>query len=149
MLIGPWRSYSWLTIEVCATSASMMLGTPCNCQQSIIDALVAQTSMVKQEYDLKGRIKIVDPDDQDELAVVAGTLEGHKSPDHFHSMILNWWVAGGAARIQLPVGMALNGDGIRRIGERMGGGVALGGQAARVAVGVVGGQAAWVRRRYS
>jgi hypothetical protein len=112
---------------------------------SIRDALVAQCSMVKYELDQSGRIRIVDPDEQDQLAAAAGTLEGRKSPDHFHSLILYWWIAGNVGRGIRPKSGSPIPTGIKRLGSS--------GQAQRSmtpnAPQTRGpGQAGWVKRRY-
>jgi len=112
---------------------------------SIRDALVAQCSMVKYELDQSGRIRIVDPDEQDQLAAAAGTLEGRKSPDHFHSLILYWWIAGNLGRGVKPKSGSPIPSGIKRLGSS--------GQAQRSmtpnAPQTRGpGQAGWVKRRY-
>ena len=120
-----------------------------NLPEHITNPLVAQTSMIKQEYDSKGRIRIIDPDEQDELEIAAGTIEGRRSPDHFHAMLLYWWVAGGQARSMIPrAGVPQIPEGVARIGERRGAMGAFVGQARQAAAGVTGGQASWVRRWY-
>jgi len=70
---------------------------------TFLEALIGQVSMVKQEFDAIGRIRIVDPDDVDEYAQAAGAIEGRKSPDHFHALLLCWWIAGREQPIITPV----------------------------------------------
>lgn len=120
--------------------------------QSVVDPLIAQTSMVKREMDARGRMRIVDPDEQDPYEMATGSMEGRKSPDHFHALLLYWWIAGGPARAKLPRAQAIL-DRAPRVGEMggfvpAGGGVVAGGQAAGIRAGVVGGQAAMLRRYY-
>lgn len=115
------------------------------------DALMAQCSMVKYELDQSGRIRIVDPDEQDTLAAAAGTLEGRKSPDHFHSLLLYWWVAGNIGRGTKPLSGRPGGGqsiphGIKRLGQsHQTSQAAAHPNAPRIGGG---GQAGWVRRRY-
>jgi hypothetical protein len=71
--------------------------------KGIKDALVAQTSMVRYEMNSAGQIKIIDPDEQDPYAQAAGNIEGRKSPDHFHALLLYWWVAGSLERRVKPM----------------------------------------------
>lgn len=103
--------------------------------------LIAQTSLVKQDYDAQGRLCIVDPDEQDEYAEAAGNIEGKKSPDHFHALLLGWWVAGGGYRrgipragAVLPAGLSTFGEPTTQIGRITAGakGGGVGGQAGRV-----------------
>lgn len=116
----------------------------------VLDALVAQASQVGVEYDVLGRLRLVDPDErEDEAFPGAAEMEGQRSPDHFHALLIYWWVAGKyykpmvprAAVPQIPAHIA-------QIGEpaRAGG---MGAQATRApAAGKVGGQAGAVQRRY-
>jgi phage terminase large subunit len=109
------------------------------------EPLIEQASLMEYEFDVHGRMRLIDPDDQEE---VAGTGEEVKrSPDHFHSLLLLWWRTGYRGRksprsgaLNVPstltqLGMAepqiYNGY-TNRIGQRPG----------------VGGQAAWVATRY-
>jgi hypothetical protein len=68
----------------------------------IRDALIAQASLIRYELDAVGHIRVIDPDDQDELALAAGNVEGRRSPDHFHALLLYWAFAGHALRRQRP-----------------------------------------------
>lgn len=122
-----------------------------NLAAPIKDALIAQCSMVKYELDQSGRIRIVDPDEQDELAAAAGTMEGRKSPDHFHALLLYWWVAGGVGRGAKPMsGKAASGvtipSGIKRLGRSQ----TYTSETTQVTSPRVGkaAQASWVKRRY-
>jgi phage terminase large subunit len=118
-----------------------------NLTPEITDALVAQASMVRTEMDARGRIRIVDPDDEDELAAAAGSLEGRKSPDHFHALLLLWWAASGMAGVKPKAGAVS--PATARIGERRGG-VFVGGPGQRpmAAGGAASGQARSVQRWY-
>jgi hypothetical protein len=119
--------------------------------KALCDALVAQLSMVKTDMDSAGRQKIVDPDEQDEYAVAAGQIEGRKSPDHFHSLLLYWWVASGASKDAPPkAGAATPPSGIKRFGHRVQGPLNGTPNMPRPSGGaVVGGQARHVIGRYS
>lgn len=66
------------------------------------EQLIVQTSMMKVDYDAAGRMRLIDPDEQDELAAAAGQLEGKRSPDHFHSMLMGWWIASGEGTSIVP-----------------------------------------------
>jgi len=68
----------------------------------IRDALIAQASLIRYELDAAGHIRLIDPDDRDELALAAGNVEGRRSPDHFHALLLYWAFAGHALRRQRP-----------------------------------------------
>jgi len=123
--------------------------------RSTRDALMAQTSMVKYEMDAAGRIRIIDPDEQDEYASAAGNIEGKKSPDHFHSLLMYWWVASGAGKALRPMaGKPENiPAGIKRLGNEDGkswggGRTGVGQQIPHSGRPTVGGQAGWVRTRY-
>ncbi len=107
--------------------------------------LIAQTSLVKQDYDAQGRLCIVDPDEQDEYAEAAGNLEGKKSPDHFHALLLGWWVAGGGYRRQIPRAAAVLPPGLSVFGEPT---TQIGRITAGPTGGGVGGQAGRVERWY-
>lgn len=84
--------------------------------KALLDPLIAQASMVKQELDPSGRIRIVDPDEQGEDLLGAAAMEGRRSPDHFHALQLLWWMAGGAGRTQAPRAGAVL-PGITRVGR--------------------------------
>lgn len=112
----------------------------------IREAFIAQASMVTTELTQSGQLRIVDPDEQDEYALAAGTLEGKKSPDHFHSMLLYWWVASGAAMELTPKAFAKIPSGIHRFGQRD---AARKEAALRPMAGSVGGQAAYVRSMHT
>lgn len=116
--------------------------------QHLTSPLMKQLTSEKYEMDVKGRLRLIDPDEQDEVASMIGAEEGRRSPDHLHSLMLYWWVASGQAHVtprvivpQVPVGVA-------RIGERHGGTQIAQGQASRARAGIVGGQGAYVRRWY-
>jgi hypothetical protein len=110
--------------------------------------LLKQLTSEKYEMDIKGRMRLIDPDEQDEVALMIGAEEGRRSPDHLHALLLYWWVAGGQARVQPRVLVPQVPAGIARIGERGGQARVMGGQAAQVRIGTVGGQGAAVRRWY-
>jgi hypothetical protein len=112
----------------------------------ILDPLGAQISMVKQQLDAKGRLKVVDPNDRDDTSDSIGNTEGKKSPDHFHALLLYWWVAGGASRALIPKAGSALPEGLARIGERRA--AMAGAQTSRAAAGMVAGQAAHVQRWY-
>lgn len=112
------------------------------------EQLIVQTSMIKVDYDSAGRMKLIDPDEQDELAKAAGQLEGKRSPDHFHSMLMGWWIASGEGSMIVPkAGRPLEiPGGIHRLGRSSG---ALG-QAVPNApkASKTAAQAGYVRRAY-
>ncbi len=128
-------------------SGSIALG---RLPRHVLDALVAQASQVGIDYDVLGRPRLLDPDErEDEAFPGAAEMEGKRSPDHFHALLIYWWVAGRyykpmtprAAAPQVPAHIA-------QIGEPARGG-GMGAQpGARPAAGKVGGQAGWVQRRY-
>jgi len=119
---------------------------PC---QHLLSPLMKQLTMEKYEMDAKGRYRLLDPDEQDEVAVMIGSEEGRKSPDHFHALILYWWVAAGHARNMPRIVVPQVPSDIARIGERVTVQRRPAGQAAMVRLGSVGGQASQVRRWYS
>lgn len=113
-------------------------------RSGFLEALIGQTSLVKVDYNTKGQMRLVDPDEQDEYAEAAGNVEGKKSPDHFHALLLGWWVSSGAFRGLIPRAGPLVPKGISVLGEPrtqveqiMAGGMRAGG---------VGGQAARIER---
>ena len=60
--------------------------------KEVREPLIEQASLMEYEFDVSGRMRLIDPDDQEE---VAGTGEEVKrSPDHFHSLLLLWWKTG-------------------------------------------------------
>ncbi len=61
--------------------------------ETLLEPLTDQCTMMKYEIDSNGRLRIIDPDEQDEYAAAAGLAEGKKSPDHFHSLMLYCFVA--------------------------------------------------------
>jgi len=83
----------------------------------IRDALIAQASLVRYEFDAVGHIRVIDPDDQDELALAAGNVEGRRSPDHFHALLLYWACAGNALRRQAPSVRTRLPKGVRALGH--------------------------------
>lgn len=113
-----------------------------NLPRAILEPLMGQLALVKGDMDVHGRQRVVDPDEQDDLAAAAGAIEGRKSPDHFHALILGWWVAGGFHRgliprfgPAVPPGITTIGEPTTQIGRIMAGpgqGGQLGGQAAGV-----------------
>lgn len=111
--------------------------------RAFAEALIAQTSLVKVEYDAKGRLRLVDPDEQDPYAEAAGNVEGKKSPDHFHALLLGWWVASGAYRGLIPRAGAVVPKGISVLGEPS---TQVGRIMSGSARGTVGGQAAQIER---
>lgn len=113
--------------------------------------LVEQLVLEEYEYNASGRIRLIDPDEQDEMAEAAGAMEGKRSPDHFHALILFWWAAGEVARHLVPrAGRQPDlPPGAHRVGVPAGQGPVIGsGQAPMVTRGHVAGQAGWVRTRY-
>jgi len=63
----------------------------------ITDPLIAQCSLVRQDIDTTGRIFLVDPDEvQDESLPGTEDVEGKRSPDHFHALMLLWAATGTA-----------------------------------------------------
>jgi hypothetical protein len=124
--------------------------------RTVRDTLIAQASMVKYELDAISRLRVIDPDDQDDLAQTAGVLEGRRSPDHFHALLLYWWIAGNVGRGIRPQGGALPNicPGIQRVGRPRGavggavGGAIGGGPLAHLGLGRVGSQVAWIERAY-
>jgi len=105
----------------------------------ILDALMAQASLVRYGLDAAGRIRLIDPDDADELALAAGNMEGRRSPDHFHALLLYWALAGKALRRQPPMVHTRLPPGIHVLGGASGGPV---GRALRSGE-------LWVPRRYA
>jgi len=88
------------------------------------DPLVAQLSLVKAVMNDQGRLKLVDPDeleDEDSWASILGSEERHKSPDHFHALLLAWWMAGTAAPFLMPKAKGILPGQIRQIGRLRGG----------------------------
>lgn len=69
-----------------------------------LDALIAQSSMVKQQLDIAGRIRVVDPDETADESTrnAIGDLEGKRSPDHFHALVIGWWATRGAPGMVAP-----------------------------------------------
>lgn len=132
-------------------------------ERFFLEALVAQTSMVKQEFDAMGRIRIVDPDEdasEEEYKTTIGDLEGKRSPDHFHALMIGWWVAGRAAPWVTPkagqphtpgkVPLALRLGHPTRVGQMQVGGPPPrgGGVAARLGRTTVSGHMARLGRMY-
>lgn len=116
--------------------------------QHLASPLMKQLTSEKYEMDVKGRLRLIDPDEQDEVAAMIGAEEGRRSPDHFHSLMLYWWAASGAARVGARVIVPQVPAGVARIGERSTSTTIVAGQAAKVRAGVVAGQGALVRRWY-
>jgi hypothetical protein len=121
----------------------------------VLEALVAQASLVKYEYDTQEKLRVLDPDDDDDLSAAAGNLEGRRSPGHFRALLLLWAKAGNALRAMEPRAAAIPPRVARIIGEPIGTGSArgivagaAGGPTAYVGGVRVGGQAAWVTRYY-
>lgn len=88
--------------------------------EAIRDPLIAQLSMVKTMINDQGRMKLVDPDEteaEDDWSNLLGSEERHKSPDHFHAMLLAWWMAGSAGSIVMPQAKGILPDQIRLIGR--------------------------------
>ncbi len=114
--------------------------------------LVEQLVLEEYEHTAAGRIRLIDPDEQDEMADAAGRMEGKRSPDHFHALILFWWAAGEVARHlapkagrqpDFPAGAHRVGTGPQQQSPVVGPG-----QVPMVQQGRVGGQAGFVRSRY-
>lgn len=118
---------------------------PC---QHLLSPLMKQLTSEKYEMDTKGRYRLIDPDEQDEVATMIGAEEGRRSPDHFHALILYWWVAAGHARNMPRIIVPQVPSGIARIGERYAVQQRPAGQASQIRFGWVGGQASHVRRWY-
>lgn len=121
---------------------SLALG---NLPEGFLRPLIAQLSLIKGVLDGKGRQRVVDPDEQDDYAIAAGNLEGKKSPDHFHALLLGWWVAGGGYRRQIPRAAAVLPPGLSTFGEPT---TQIGRITAGPTGGGVGGQAGRVERWY-
>lgn len=119
---------------------------------AIKDSLMAQASMMRYEMDAAGRIRLLDPDEQEELGIQAGELEGRKSPDHFHSLMLYWWLAGKLdATVRPQSGAPRIPSTIKRLGSSQRPAAPQPGQGGLVPAGTPGGrggQAGWVRRAY-
>jgi len=122
-----------------------------NLPPQIRDLLMAQASMTRYEMDAAGRIKIIDPDEQEDLGIAAGDFEGRKSPDHFHSLLLYWWVAGKLEAAVRPLsGAPRIPSTIKRLGSSQRPS-SQPGQTSPLPAGTPGGrqgQAGWIRRAY-
>ncbi len=105
--------------------------------QQVLEALIQQAAMMKYEMDAAGRIRLVDPDEQDEYAAAAGLAEGQKSPDHFHSLMLYLFIALEFGRQIAPQAGPKLPRGIKQLGH----GTPM------PAVRKPAGQAAWIMRR--
>lgn len=116
--------------------------------QALRDTLIAQCSMVKYQLNEAGVMWLIDPDDQDTIAVAAGELEGRKSPDHFHALLLYWWVAGRVAGTLVPKAGQPIPSTIKRLGSSANRQQQMAGQTSHIRAGRVAGQAAFVRARY-
>lgn len=124
----------------------------------ILDPLMAQASMMMYEWVQGAKLKLIDPDDTDEFAAAAGAVEGKKSPDHFHSLMLFWWVAGKIGKALTPQSGAPANipNTIKRLGisrrNQMPGSSSVGfknrGQIPAIRAGVVGGMGQHVRGAY-
>lgn len=114
--------------------------------------LIEQIVLEEYEHTASGKIRLIDPDEQDDdMAAAAGALEGKRSPDHFHSLILYWWAAGEVARLAKPkAGRQPDWPaGARRVGTPGQPGPVVGpGQVPMVRAGRVAGQAGFVRAHY-
>jgi len=111
---------------------------------SFLESLVAQCSLVKYELDAMGRIRVVDPDDQEEGEFVGLTEEGRKSPDHFHALLLYWWVAGNAFRVAMPKAGTPGHSRHLQVGHSTRGVPG----AMEAGKSLVGGQGRWITTRY-
>ena len=90
-----------------------------NLKPEIRDPLISQLSMVKIRYTEKMLMKIVDPDEDDLVDTLPGDEEEQKkSPDHFHALVMAWWIAGTAAHMVAPAAQAVIPGTIRVAGKR-------------------------------
>ncbi|MGH7393305.1 MAG: hypothetical protein ACREM3_28200, partial [Candidatus Rokuibacteriota bacterium] len=141
-------------LQMAFETGSLALG---NLPQPIIDLLIEQTGKVGIDFDNVGRIKLVDPDDMDdETFPGAADIEGKRSPDHFHALLIYWWAirryrvvprAGAPAMIapsHVPAHIRTIGEPVRTSGVGWTG--ARPGMAP--AAGRTAGQSATIRRRY-
>ena len=112
--------------------------------KEIRDPLIEQASLMEYEFDVSGRMRLIDPDDQEE---VAGTGEEvRRSPDHFHSLLLLWWKTGYRMK-KGPRSGALNlPSTLTQLG--MATGQSYGYTDRMTQRSGVGGQAAWIQTRY-
>jgi hypothetical protein len=101
-------------------------------------------------------LRVIGPDDQDDLARAAGVLEGRRSPDHSNAPLLYWQSAGNVGRGIRPQAGALansrrgscewtrvTGPSAARCATLSSAGGLL-----SMGIGRVGGQAAWLRQRF-
>lgn len=88
--------------------------------EEVRDPLVAQLSLVKTKMNEVGQLCLVDPDegeDDDDWSNLLGSEERHKSPDHFHALLLAWWMAGTAAPFLMPQSKAILPGNVRLAGR--------------------------------
>lgn len=118
-----------------------------NLPAEIRDPLIEQASLMEIDYDASGKMRLIDPDDTEE--VVGAGEEVRRSPDHFHSLMLLWWKCGGKSKRRpfsgaIPNGLTTLGqspDRSRIYGSTNA--IVQGGGGGRVA-----GQARWIQTRY-
>ena len=121
----------WAVRTAFETGAIALAGLP----QQVLDPLCQQIAMMKYEMDSNGRLRVIDPDEQDEYAAAAGLAEGKKSPDHFHALILYVYIALGFGKGVVPFARAVLPKGIHSLGH---------GKGTTNVVRRPGGQASWV-----
>jgi hypothetical protein len=118
-----------------------------NLPPHISEPLIEQCSLMEVDHDAHGRIKLVDPDEQEELPGVGE--EVRRSPDHCHALMLLWWKTGqhrGKRPIFGTPDFLRNATQLGALPDRP----VVAGQARHIqgpGAGV-GGQAAWIQRRY-
>lgn len=105
----------------------------------VLEPLIAQCTLMKYEMDSAGRLRLVDPDEEDEYAAAAGLAEGKKSPDHFHSLMLFLFISLQFTHSITPHAGPKLPKGIKNLGQ--GTTLPIRRQPA--------GQAAWIMRRFA